>query len=151
MDARLDTLSTELYQVNTHVSRIARWQARMGGFISSPSPSSSLQALEDEDDDDGFGDDDEDEEMTASQWPALCHSWQKWEVVLGCLTHLLGLPGRPSSLIRVVGQCWPGQHWPGQCWPYPKKKTKILSLLFSQSVGTCPENISIATAADRSK
>ena len=25
MDARLDTLSTELYQVNIHVSRIARW------------------------------------------------------------------------------------------------------------------------------
>ena len=24
MDARLDTVSTELYQVNTHVSRIAR-------------------------------------------------------------------------------------------------------------------------------
>ena len=25
MDARLDTLSMELYQVNVHVSRIARW------------------------------------------------------------------------------------------------------------------------------
>ena len=25
MDARLDTLSTELYQVNVHVGRIARW------------------------------------------------------------------------------------------------------------------------------
>ena len=83
MDARLDTLSTELYQVNTHVSRIARWQARMGGFISSPSPSSSLQALEDKDDDDGFGDDDDDEdedasssrdeEMTVSQWLTLYH------------------------------------------------------------------------------
>ena len=39
MDARLDTLTTELYQVNTRVSRIARRQAHMGGFIMSPSPS----------------------------------------------------------------------------------------------------------------
>ena len=39
MDARLDTLTTELYQENTRVSRIARRQAHMGGFIMSPSPS----------------------------------------------------------------------------------------------------------------
>ena len=32
MDTRLDTLSTELYQVNVHVGRIARRQATMGGF-----------------------------------------------------------------------------------------------------------------------
>ena len=32
MDARLDTLSTELYQVNVRVGCIARWQATMGGF-----------------------------------------------------------------------------------------------------------------------
>ena len=32
MDARLDTLSTELYQVNVRVGRIARRQASMGGF-----------------------------------------------------------------------------------------------------------------------
>ena len=60
-DARLDILSTVLYQVNTYVSRIARWQARMGGFTASPSPSLSLQALEDEDDDDGFDDNDNDD------------------------------------------------------------------------------------------
>ena len=30
MDARLDTLTTELYQVNTRVNRIARRQARLG-------------------------------------------------------------------------------------------------------------------------
>ena len=40
MDAHLDTLSTELYQVNTHVSRIARWQAYMG-----PSPRLHLPLL----------------------------------------------------------------------------------------------------------
>ncbi|KAL0006511.1 hypothetical protein SO802_014072 [Lithocarpus litseifolius] len=38
MDARLDTLSTELYQVNVHVGRIARWQTVMGGFASEASP-----------------------------------------------------------------------------------------------------------------
>ena len=37
MDARLDTLSIELYQVNTCVGRIARRQACLGGFIESPS------------------------------------------------------------------------------------------------------------------
>ena len=66
MDARLDTLATELYQVNTRVSCIAQQQARMDVFIAFPSPSSSPQAVEDKDDDDGSGDDD-DEEMTASQ------------------------------------------------------------------------------------
>ena len=61
MDARLDTLTTELYQVNTHVGRIAWRQAHLGGFVASPSP--SLKASEDEDVDDededasSFGDD----------------------------------------------------------------------------------------------
>ena len=36
MDARHDTLSTKLYQVNTRVGRIARWQAHLGGFVESP-------------------------------------------------------------------------------------------------------------------
>ena len=65
----------------------------MGGFVASPSPSPSPQASEDEDDNDGSGDDNDDEdedassssdeEMIAFQWLALCHSWQKGEVVLG--------------------------------------------------------------------
>ena len=38
MDARLDTLSTELYQVNTYVGYIARQQACLGGFMEPPSP-----------------------------------------------------------------------------------------------------------------
>ena len=61
MDACLDTLPTKMYQVNTHAGRIARRQARLGGFIESPSP--SPEAFEDEDnggDSDG-GDADEDE------------------------------------------------------------------------------------------
>ena len=60
MDARLDTLSTELYQVNVSVGRIARRQASMGGFAfeATPSPPSPVASnSEDEDDDDGDDDD----------------------------------------------------------------------------------------------
>ena len=54
MDACLDTLTTELYQMNTHVGCIARRHARLGGFVESPSP--SPEASEDDDDDDEDGD-----------------------------------------------------------------------------------------------
>ena len=60
MDARLDTLSTELYQVNVYVSRIARRQASMAGFAPEATPSPPFlmaSASEDEDDDDGDDDD----------------------------------------------------------------------------------------------
>ena len=62
MDDRLDTLSTELYQVNVHVGRIARRQAIMGGFAPEASPPLPLPVAsdsnsEDEDDDDGDDDD----------------------------------------------------------------------------------------------
>ena len=63
MDTRLDTLSTELYQVNVRVGRIARRQASTGGFAleATPSPPSPVaSAFEDEDDDDGDDDDDDD-------------------------------------------------------------------------------------------
>ena len=66
MDACLDTLATELYQVNTRVSRIARQQARMGGFTASPSPSLSLQAFKNKDNDNGSSDDDNDKDATSS-------------------------------------------------------------------------------------
>ena len=62
MDARLDTLSTELYQVNIRVDRIARWQVTMGGFAPEPTPSPPHPAASDsnaEDDDDDDGDDDD--------------------------------------------------------------------------------------------
>ena len=59
MDACLTTLSDELCQVNTHVSRITRRQAVMGGFTLASSPSSL--ASEDESDD-GSGSDDADED-----------------------------------------------------------------------------------------
>ena len=64
-DARLDTLSTELYQVNVHVGHIARWQATMGSFAAKPTPSpphpmaSDSDAEDDDDDDDDDGDDDD--------------------------------------------------------------------------------------------
>ena len=60
MDARLDTLSTKLYQVNVHVGRITRWQATMGGFASEATPSPPpLMAFDSEDEDDDDGDDDD--------------------------------------------------------------------------------------------
>ena len=62
MDACLDTLSTELYQVNVHVGRIARRQAAMGGFapeptLSPPHPVAFDFDAEDDDDDDASDDD----------------------------------------------------------------------------------------------
>ena len=60
MDTCLDTLSTELYQVNVRVGRIARRQATMGGFAlnATPSPPSPVTSdSEDKDDDDGDDDD----------------------------------------------------------------------------------------------
>ena len=64
MDARLDTLSTELYQVNVRVGHIARWQATMGGFAPEATPSPPPPMVydsEDEDDDDGDDDGDDDD------------------------------------------------------------------------------------------
>ena len=63
MDARLDTLSDELCQVNNCVGRIARRQVAMGGFTAASSP--SPPASEDESDD-GFGSEDADEDDGAS-------------------------------------------------------------------------------------
>ena len=60
MDDRLDTLSTELYQVNVHVGRIARRQAIMGYFALEASllpPSPMASDSKDEDDNDGDDDD----------------------------------------------------------------------------------------------
>ena len=72
MDARLDTLSTKLYQMNVRVSRIARWQAAMGGFAPEPTPlpphpvASNSGAEDDDDDDDGDDDDASDDDEDAS-------------------------------------------------------------------------------------
>ena len=71
IDARLDTLSTEQYQVNVDVGRIARRQAVMGGFALEPTPSpphlvASDSDVEDDDDDDGDDDDTSDDDGNAS-------------------------------------------------------------------------------------
>ena len=52
IDARLDTLFTELYQVNICVGCIARQQAIMGGFAPEASSPPPLAASKDENDDD---------------------------------------------------------------------------------------------------
>ena len=65
MDAHLDTLSMELYQVNIRVGRIARRQATMGGYApeASPSPPPPVASdSEDEDNDDGDDDDASDDD-----------------------------------------------------------------------------------------
>ena len=71
IDARLDTLFTELYQVNVCVGRIARWQATMGSFAPEPTPPpprpvASDSDAEDDDDDDGDDDDASDDDGDAS-------------------------------------------------------------------------------------
>ena len=65
MDTCLDTLSTELYQVNVCVGYIARWQTTMGGFTpeATPSPLTPVASdSEDEDDDDSDDDDASDDD-----------------------------------------------------------------------------------------
>ena len=79
MDACLDTLSTELYQVNIRVGRIARRQVSMGGFApeTTPSPPSPV-ASEDEDDDDGDDDDasdDADRDTSSTDEMFISHSY----------------------------------------------------------------------------
>ena len=58
MDAPLDTLSTELYQVNVRVGRIARRQAAMGGFAPESTPSLPHPVASDSDAEDDDGDND---------------------------------------------------------------------------------------------
>ena len=65
MDARLETLSAELYQVNVRVGRIARRQATIGGFApeATPSPPPPMASdSEDEDTDDGDDNDASDDD-----------------------------------------------------------------------------------------
>ena len=70
MDARLDTLSMELYQVNVRVGCIARWQAAMANFAPKPTPSPPHPVASDfdaeDDDDDGDDDDASDDDGDAS-------------------------------------------------------------------------------------
>ena len=66
MDARLDTLAIELYQVNTHVGRIAKQQARLGGFVESPFPPPEASEASKDDDDSDDDDDSKDGDASSS-------------------------------------------------------------------------------------
>ena len=68
LDARLDTFSTELYQVNVCVGRIARRQASMGSFApkATPSPPSPVASYFEDDDDDNGDDDDVDGDASST-------------------------------------------------------------------------------------
>ena len=77
MDACLDTLSTELYQVNVRVSRIARQQAIMGSFAPEASPppplvasDSEVEVDDDGDDVDAFDDDDDGDASSTDEMSA---------------------------------------------------------------------------------
>ena len=52
MDARFDTLTNELCQVNTRVGHIAKRQTHLGGFVESPSPPPEASDNDESDDDD---------------------------------------------------------------------------------------------------
>ena len=67
IDARLDSLTDEMCQVNTRVGRIARPQACLGCFAPSPSPSQEASTDEDGDDEDEDASSSSDDEMTTSQ------------------------------------------------------------------------------------
>ena len=66
MDARLDTLSTKLYQVNTIVGHITRRQARLGGFVESPFPPPEASEAFEDNDDSNNDDDDKDGDASSS-------------------------------------------------------------------------------------
>ena len=68
MDARLDTLSDELCQVNTCIGRIARRQAEMGGYTmpSTPVAPTDESDVDDDDDDDNDANSDDEDEGDAS-------------------------------------------------------------------------------------
>ena len=66
MDARLDTLNDELCLVNTYASYIAGQEARLGGFVESPSLSSEASKDEDDDGDSEDDDDHRDEDASSS-------------------------------------------------------------------------------------
>ena len=64
MDAHLDTLSTQMYQVNVYVGHIARRQATMDGFAPDATPSPPSVDSNSDDDDASEDDDDGDASST---------------------------------------------------------------------------------------
>ena len=129
-------LLTLTHSVMSCVSRIAQWQAYLGGFVASPSP--SLEASEDEDDDD---DDDEDkdassfgdDEMTA--WvtcPLLfvtkrrsSFGYESSHVLRGRVSigFLLGGVFACNSALRNLVFMW--KSCKGSVWESVKKSSKV--------------------------
>ena len=81
MDARLDTLSTKVYQVNTCVSRIAKWQACLGGFVEYPSPPPEAPEASDDDDDSNDDDDGKDGDASSSNSEEMS-TWHSYPLSL---------------------------------------------------------------------
>ena len=82
MDARLDTLTIEMYQVNAYVGCIARRQARLGGFAKSPSPPlDASEVSKDNDDSDDNDDDDEDGDANSSSTDKMS-TWHSYPLSL---------------------------------------------------------------------
>ena len=67
MDARLNTLSDELCQVNTCVGRIARRQAEMGGYTMPSTLVAPADKSDADDDDDADSDDKDDGDASSTQ------------------------------------------------------------------------------------
>ena len=69
MDACLDTLFIELYQVNIHVGRIAKRQATMGRFAPEATlspPSVDSDSNDDGGDDNDVSEDDDDKDVSST-------------------------------------------------------------------------------------
>ena len=67
MDARLNTLSDELCQVNTCVGRITRRQAEMGGYTMPSTLVAPADKSDADDDDDADFDDEDDGDASSTQ------------------------------------------------------------------------------------
>ena len=74
MNARLDTLSNELCQVNTRVGRITWRQAIMGGFTiaSSPFPLASKDESDNGSDSDDVDEDNDDASLSDDEMSTWC-------------------------------------------------------------------------------
>ena len=69
MDARLDTLSIEMYPMNVRVGRIAQRQVTMGGFAPEATPSPPFvdsDSVDDDGDDDDASEDDDDGDASST-------------------------------------------------------------------------------------
>ena len=78
MDARLDIFNDELCQVNTHVGRIARRQAEMGGYTM---PSTPVAPVDESDADDADSDDEDDGDASSPSDDEMS-TWHSYPLLL---------------------------------------------------------------------